>query len=126
MRKGNIKRGFIAPQPAAQIAALDFTHQSEAFRRALAVLQSTPELEANNAALAVANEIGDRLLSIPTSDPAQIAEKVSAYAWLHTETGRTLTDQASQWAIAEGTDDAAKGLLAIYLDLGGVNDGRSL
>lgn len=122
MRKGNIKRGFIAPQPAAQIAALDFTHQSEAFRRALAASEAahkTRDLDAADAASALAGEIADRLLGIPTSNPAQIAEKVAAFCFSN-HLSLDLANPAHQRRIAESDHEEAKGLLAIYLDLGGV------
>lgn len=56
------------------------------------------------------------MLSVPVSAPADIAEKVVAYAWMNTLTA-DLSEPASQLRIASGNNDAAKGLLAIYLDL---------
>ena len=119
MRKGTNKRGFIASQPAAQIAALDFTHQSEAFRRALVASEAahqSRDLDAADAAGALAGEIADRLLGIPTSNPAHIAEKVAAFCFSN-HLGLDLANPAHQRRIAESGHEEAKGLLAIYLDL---------
>lgn len=122
MRNGNIKRGFIAPQPAAQIAALDFTHQSEAFRRALAASEAahlSRDLDAADAACTLASEIADRLLGIPTTNPAQIAEKIAAFCFSN-HLSVDLANPAHQRRIADSDHEEAKGLLAIYLDLGSV------
>lgn len=124
MRKGTNKRSFMAPQPAAQIAALDFTHQSEAFRRALAASEAahqpqSRDIDAADAASALAGEIADRLLGIPTSNPAQIAEKVAAFCFSN-HLCLDLANPAHQRRVAESDHEEAKGLLAIYLDLGGV------
>lgn len=116
MKKGTNKRGFIPPQPAAALSALDFAHASEAFRRALALDGPGGTEEESDAVGEVIAQCADRLIGIPTTNPAHIAEKVAAYAWLH-NVSPNLSDQATQWRIAEGDDDAAKGLLAIYLDL---------
>lgn len=119
MRKGTNKRSFIAPQPAAQIAALDFTHQSEAFRRALAASEAahqSRDIDAADAACTLAGEIADRLLGIPTTNPAQIAEKVNAFCFAN-HLSVDLANPADQRRVAESDHDGAKGLLAIYLDL---------
>lgn len=119
MRKGNNKRSFMAPQPAAQIAALDFTHQSEAFRRALAASEAahqSRDIDAADAACTLAGEIADRLLGIPTTNPAQIAEKVNAFCFAN-HLSVDLANAADQRRVAESDHDGAKGLLAIYLDL---------
>jgi hypothetical protein len=115
MKKGTNKRGLVAPQPAAALAALDFAHASEAFRRALSLPTGPTEADTDAAAEVVA-QCADRLLGIPTTRPAHIAEKVAAYAWL-ANVSPNLSDPATQYRIAEGQDDTAKGLLAIYLDL---------
>lgn len=120
MTKGKDKRGLVAPRPAAALAALDFAHASEAYRRAMAL--PTPTEDAFAAAEEVRDQCADRLLAIPTTNPAQIAEKVSAYAYRHVIAPAPLSDQATQWRIAESDDDAAKGLLAIYLDLMATGD----
>lgn len=120
MNKGNNKRGFIPPQPAAAISALDFAHASEALRRAHEAASVVQGNAATETVAEVIAQCADRLIGIPTTNPAHIAEKVAAYAWLHNGAA-DLSDQAAQWRIAEGDDDAAKGLLAIYLDLTGHN-----
>jgi hypothetical protein len=122
MRKGNTKRSFMAPQPAAQIAALDFAHQSEAFRRALAASEAahrSRDIDAADAACKLAGEIADRLLGIPTTNPAQIAEKVNAFCFAN-HLSVDLANPADQRRVAESDHDGAKGLLAIYLDLASI------
>ncbi len=119
MTKGNNKRGLMSPQPASALSALDFAATSEALRRARTAgedaARAGDELATEAAADLVA-ELSDRLISTPISDPAKIAEKVTAYAWLH-NTASGLDNPAQQRWIAENGNDAAKGLLAIYLDL---------
>jgi hypothetical protein len=116
MNEGTTKRGFIPPQPAAALSALDFAHASEALRRAHEAASVVQGEVATDTVAEVIAQCADRLIGIPTTNPAHIAEKVTAYAWLH-NVSPNLSDQATQWRIAEGDDDAAKGLLAIYLDL---------
>lgn len=111
------KRGFIAPQTAAALSALDFAAAAQAFRRALAIANTgRADDDATDAASDVIAEMADRMLSIPVTAPADIAEKVVAYGWMNTLMS-DLSDPAQQHRIAASSNDAAKGLLAIYLDL---------
>ena len=117
MTKGN-KRGFIPPQPAAALSALDFAAANEAFTRAAALaLKAGPEDEAVDAAADIAAELADKLLGIPTNDPAQIGQKIAAYHFLHQGWPGLLTDPALRQEIAKHGDDPSQGLLAIYLDV---------
>lgn len=114
MTKGTNKRGFIPPQPAAALSSLDFAAASQAFERALAIRTvSDDEADATGEIIA---SLADRLLGIPAQTPAEVAQKVRAYAWMNTLTA-DLADPDAQRRIAAGTHDPAKGLLAIYLDL---------
>jgi len=117
MHKGNNKRGLMPSQPAAAIAALDFAHQWEAFRRALQIIDSAADFATRDAANEEAARIADSLLSIPVRQPQAISAKVAAYAWWHLAGSPDLSDPATQWRIADSDNDAAKGLLAVYLDL---------
>lgn len=121
MSKTTGKRGFVPAQPAAAISALDFAHTLEALNRARAagdVASASEDEEGISAAAEVIADLSDKLIGIPMSEPAAIAEKVVAYAWLHNAAGH-LNEPAQQRHIAEHGNDAAKGLLAIYLDLTG-------
>jgi hypothetical protein len=119
MDKGNNKRGLMPSQPAAALSALDFAATAEALRRARTVGEDaarTGDDLATEAAADLVAELSDRLISTPISDPAKIAEKVAAFAWLH-NTASGLDNPAQQRWIAENGGDSVKGLLAIYLDL---------
>lgn len=114
------KRGFAPAQVTSAIQSMDFDATAEAFAAALAQ-DTTGQTDAG--AERISDNIAqaaDRLLSIPAHTPAQIAQKVAAYGWLTNATPR-LEDPATQHRIAAGNDDAAKGLLAIYLDLTGLS-----
>lgn len=118
MTKGTTKRGFIPPQPAAALSVLDFAAANDAFTRAATLaLKTGPEEEAVDAAAAVAAELADKVLGVPTSDPAQIGQKIAAYHWLHHGWPGLLTDPALRQRIAQHGDDPSQGLLAIYLDV---------
>lgn len=116
MSKTTVKRSFVPAQASAAVAALDFRASNEAFRSALAAASGQADDPATDAAADAIAQAADQMLSIPVSAPADIAEKVVAYAWMNTLTA-DLSDPASQLKIASGNNDAAKGLLAIYLDL---------
>ena len=117
MSKTTGKRGFIPAQPAAAISALDFAAASETFAAARA-LDGKANTEAETAQIAdLIAERADRLIGIPTTQPAQIAEKVNAFLWLHGCTDGDLSDTATQHRIAASQNEPAKCLLAIYLDL---------
>lgn len=116
MARRSNKRGLLAPPHAAALAALDFASASQAFDRAMALArQPGQDIEAVTDAV---TETADRLLGIPVTDPAHIAQKVRAFGWMNTLTV-DLADPDGQRRIATGPNDAAKGLLAIYLDLTG-------
>lgn len=116
------KRGLMAPQPAAQIAALDFAHVSEAFDRALAVYRATSQdddQEAFAAAIRVVDATAEALCAIPAEDRASIAKKVAAAAWLSEDDAFDFADPAVVRRIAEAGSEQrhVKALLAIFLDL---------
>lgn len=125
MRTPGHKRGLMAPQPAAQIAALDFAHASEALARAFAAAKVVKGEAATETVADVIAERADRLLSIPSANPAQIAEKVSAFAWLHNHASQPFSDRDTRLRIADTGTEAAKGLLAIYLDLIGLDEAKA-
>lgn len=119
MGQGN-KRGFIPPQPAAALSSLDFAAASQAFQRAAtAYLNPAPPPRSEAYCIAMWDAVqttGDRLLSQPANTPAEVAEKVVAYAVLHSDAG-FIDQPQTQRLIAANGEDAEKGLLAIYLDL---------
>lgn len=114
MARRNRKMGLMAPSHASALAALDFASASQAFDRAM-TLSKAAGLDDETVADAIA-ETADRLLGIPVTDPAHIAQKVRAYGWMNTITV-DLADPDGQRRIAAGPHEHAKGLLAIYLDL---------
>lgn len=126
MGQRNNKRGLMAPQSAAQIAALDFAHASEAMDRAFklaAAAKTEAELDGTADVLA---ECIDRLLSIPARSPAELAQKVRGQAWRFTDAG-DLADEAQRRRLFDSTDkrdDDAKGLLTIYLDLAAMSEAQ--
>lgn len=127
MRPTRTKRGLMAPQPAAQIAALDFAHQSEAMDRAFKLVASAKGDAEADAAFDVLGDCIDRLLSIPARTPGEIAQKVRGQAWLHTAATVDLADEAdrrSLFASTEKRDEDAKGLLTIYLDLAALSEAQ--
>lgn len=112
------KRAYAPAQVTASLSALDFAAAHEAFGAALfKIEQASGDEAAVDAAADVAAYCADRLLGVPTIDPAQIAAKVDAYNWLHPTGAGPLHDAQSQRRIASSDNEAAKGLLAIYLDL---------
>ncbi|HYC98499.1 hypothetical protein [Brevundimonas sp.] len=120
------KRGFVPAQATASVQSLDFAAAAEAFRAAVA-LDGTATSEAENDATAdLIAERADRLIGVPASDPAQIAEKVNAFLWLHGCTSGNLSDPATQRRIATSQNEPAKGLLALYLDLTALADARAV
>lgn len=114
MARRSTKRGLVAPPHAAALAALDFASAYQAFDRAM-TLSKAAGLDDEVMADTIA-ETADRLLGIPVTDPAQIAQKVRAYGWMNAVTV-DLADPDGQRRIAAGPHEHAKGLLAIYLDL---------
>lgn len=113
------KRGLMAPQPAAQIAALDFAHQSQAVDRAFALASAASTDAELDASADVLASCIDRLLAIPARAPAELAQKVRGQAWRFTDAG-DLADEAQRrrvFASTDTRDDDAKGLLTVYLDL---------
>lgn len=114
MARRNRKMGLMAPSHASALAALDFASASQAFDRAM-TLSKAAGLDDETVADAI-SETADRLLGIPVTDPAHIAQKVRAYGWMNTITV-DLADLDGQRRIAAGPHEHAKGLLAIYLDL---------
>lgn len=116
MARRSNKRGLVAPPHAAALSALDFAAATQAFRRALEMGDCAKGDAKIDATAEVISETADRLLSIPVATAADIAVKVEAYAWLHT-ISHDMREPAARRRIAEGDDDRAKGLLAIYLDL---------
>ena len=119
MAKQRNKRGLMAPQPAAQIAALDFAHASEAMDRAFKLADSAKTDAELDGSAAVLVDCIYRLLSIPARSPAEVAQKVRGQAWRFTDAG-DLADEAQRrrlFSSEDKRDDEAKGLLAIYLDL---------
>lgn len=125
MSKQGNKAGFVPAQAAADISALDFTAASEALASAFASAKVVKGEAATETVADAIAERADRLLSIPTANPAQIAEKVSAFAWLHNHTGQPFSDRETRLRIADTGTDAAKGLLAIYLDLIGLDAAKA-
>lgn len=114
-RRERNQRGLMAPQPAAQIAALDFIHAREAFDRAMTLAHSS-NIDEADAAAEEASRLAERLIEVPAKTPAQIAEKVRAYMWrsvLSVDVARV----EARYRIADSDSDHAKSLLAIYLDL---------
>lgn len=111
------KAGFVPAQAAADISALDFTAASEALASAFAAAKVVKGDVATETVADVIAECADRLISIPTANPAQIAEKVSAFAWLNSHASQPFSDRETRLRIADTGSDASKGLLAIYLDL---------
>lgn len=113
------RAAFAPAQATAAASALDFDHIREELNRARAAgdvaAASDDEAATADAADKIA-DLSDKLIGIPMTDPAAIAEKVAAYAWLHNIAGH-LGEPAQQWHIADHGSDEAKGLLAIYLDL---------
>lgn len=107
------KQAFAPAQAVAAVSALDFAATAEAFRVSLA--HDKPGVEVTDHADMIA-ERADRVVSTPAHTPAQIAEKLTAYAWLH-GLPHDFANPATQAAIAHSNRDDAKGLLAIYLDL---------
>lgn len=117
------KQAFAPAQAVAAVSALDFAATAEAFRVALAH-DSASATDTEDLADMIA-ERADRVVSTPAHTPAQIAEKLTAYAWLH-GLPHDLANPTTQAAIAAGNRDDAKGLLAIYLDLTGAPAGSYL
>lgn len=113
----------MAPQPAAQIAALDFLHASEAFNRAMGLVHGSDCSIADGAA-DEASRLAERLIEVPAATPAQIAEKVRAYMF-RSVLSVDLSRIEARYRIAEGDHDDAKSLLAIYLDLMCLAEARS-
>lgn len=112
------KRAYAPAQVTASLSALDFAAAHEAFGAALfKVEQASGDEAAVDAAADIAADCADQLLGIPTADPAQIAAKLDTYNWLHPIGAGPLHDTQSQRRIASSNNEAAKGLLAIYLDL---------
>ena len=98
---------LMGTQAASEIGALDFAAASDALTAAFAA--GNPDLIAARA---------DALIGIPTSQPAQIAEKVVAFGWLENYFAGPLTqERVEQIAIHGWGQEPSKRLLAIYLDL---------
>lgn len=111
------KRGFVPPQAAASTSALDFAAASQSLQQAFAAARAVRgDIAVADAAEVIAKR-ADILLSIPTSDPAQIAEKVSAFGWLHNITPGPLSEPTIQDRVDAASDQRAHALMAIYLDL---------
>lgn len=113
------KRGLLAPQPAADLASLDFAHQSEAMDRALALSYAAKTDDQASAAAGFAADCIDKLLAIPARTPAEIAQKLRGYAWRFSDAGDLSRPEDRRRLLAsdDQRDDDAKGLLAMYLDL---------
>lgn len=113
------KRALVAPQGITATNALAYQAASADFHAALTAARAVGQTEAEVDQTAEAWwQAGDRLLGTPAHDLAAIAEKVEVLANLHNgDAALLLRRPEDQRAVAESSNELAKGLLTIYLDL---------
>lgn len=103
-------------QASAATNALDFAAADEALTQAFAAAEVVRGEAAVSTVADTIAKRADDLIGVPARSPAQVARKVEAFGWLEGHFAGPLTPERIR-TVAGSQSEAAKRLLAIYLDL---------